>query len=604
MCDLLILVVHQEVDVQMKKPLSTCFATALALVGFNHFIPAQAQPLIYDTEVKVVTANLWHDLSIKAHYYQIGVAEFKHLDADIIFTQEADGANARLAKDLDMNLWQGDHSTSSLGILSKFPIKRVLEGDVNGSHIGAILDVNGRNVAVWSNHWNYTQYVSYDARGGNGSTWQARKHCNAVSDRSQLDELNDQSQRPAQAASLLAALTPYIASGMPVIMGGDTNEPSGLDWTPATANMFDHNGTVYDYKSHRIIREGGLTDSYRELFPNPVTHPGASWPFRQEDSWTHSVSYTKECGRALDDRDRIDFIYYNKDTQGVGLKSAAFVGPRFSTYFKGPDGQDNHYNWQDPHVGRLVNNVTQTPEYEIYDFPSDHLWYQSTFVIKTPSNQSSADSLDRNVQFDGVALKAEGKDLQVRFTLTNTQYFGADTDYYVNVSTDSASPSDSSGGRVLVDSTQVNKTFSLTIANSFLVNNFEQKQIQLRLFHKNGASPRVDAVYELSWSDVSAVLDLGNNTATAIKTSKSIYTESESIIANFTHAPGNPQDWLGIYYKGNPSDGSVYSIDWQYINGETSGSRTFVGLAAGEYLLRVFENNGYTLLAETSFSVQ
>ncbi|WP_440053523.1 endonuclease/exonuclease/phosphatase family protein [Pseudoalteromonas sp. T1lg65] len=563
-----------------------------------------ADSLSYQTELKVVSANLWHDLSAKAHYYNAGVAEFKYLEADVIFTQEADGVNARLANDLGMYFWQGDYSTSSMGILSKFPIKHVIQRDATASHIGAVLDINGRDVAVWSNHWNYTEYVSYDARGGNGSTWAARKHCKAVSDSEQLDILNDKSQRPSQAASLITAMKPYIENGTPVIAGGDTNEPSGLDWTSATANMFDHQGTVYDFKSHRIVRAGGLTDSYRELYPNPVTHPGISWPFRQEDSWTSGSSYVKECGRALDDRDRIDFIYYNKNTVGVTLKSAAFVGPHFSNFFTGPDGQDGNYNWQDPIAGRLINESTQESQYGLYDFPSDHLWYQTTFVIQTPSDTSVSDSLDFNAKFENVALSAAGNDLKVTFTLGNTQHLGKNVSYQVNATTKNANPSDQSGGVINVDSDSFNKQLTLTIPNAFLANQFAQEEIQLRLFHNNGASPRVDAVVDLHWSEISALINLDPHTETTINTSKQVYAVNEAIVANFSDAPGNAKDWIGIYYGGNPSDGSVYSIDWQYIHGETSGSRTFDGLAAGEYLLRVFENDGYTLLAETSFSVR
>ncbi|MBD1583452.1 endonuclease/exonuclease/phosphatase family protein [Pseudoalteromonas sp. S16_S37] len=588
----------------MKKPLSVSFAAALTLSGLTHAISAHAQPLVFDTQVKVVTANLWHDLSAKAHYYEAGVAEFKHLDADIIFTQEADGASARLANDLDMYLWQGSYAASSMGILSKFPIKQVIDTDTTGSHIGAVLDINGRDVVVWSNHWNYKQYVSYDARGGNGTTWAARKHCQAVSDSNELDALNDQSQRPIQAASLLQSLKPFIEQGIPVIAGGDTNEPSGLDWRANTANMFDHKGTVYDFKSHRIVRAGGLTDSYRKLYPNPVTHPGISWPFRQEDSWTKGSTYIKECGRALDDRDRIDFIYYNQQADGVSLQSAAFVGPRFNTYFSGPDGQDAQHNWQDPYVGRLVNSETQTHEYGIYDFPSDHLWYQTSFIIKTPSDKSTSVSLDNNAKFDNVLLSAAGTDLQVTFTLSNSQYLGKDSNYLVNVSSKNAGPADQSGGSVSISSNQFEQQISLLIPKRFLTSQLAQNDIQLRLFHHNGASLRVDAVYDLSWAAIGAVIDLGATTNTTISASKTVYGVNEPIVANFSNAPGNAKDWIGIYHKGSPSDGSVYSIDWQYINGQTSGSRTFAGLAAGEYLLRVFADNGYTLLAQTSFVVQ
>eukprot|EP00567_Pseudictyota_dubia_P013192 CAMPEP_0197437152 /NCGR_PEP_ID=MMETSP1175-20131217/4450_1 /TAXON_ID=1003142 /ORGANISM="Triceratium dubium, Strain CCMP147" /LENGTH=82 /DNA_ID=CAMNT_0042966601 /DNA_START=23 /DNA_END=267 /DNA_ORIENTATION=- len=59
---------------------------------------------------------------------------------------------------------------------------------------------------------------------------------------------------------------------------GDFNEPSTLDWTQDTAHLADHNGLVYPWDTTERLKQHGFVDSYRELYPNPKTHPGFSWP--------------------------------------------------------------------------------------------------------------------------------------------------------------------------------------------------------------------------------------------------------------------------------------------------------------------------------------
>ncbi|WP_276835339.1 T9SS type A sorting domain-containing protein, partial [Chryseobacterium cucumeris] len=103
----------------------------------------------------------------------------------------------------------------------------------------------------------------------------------------------------------------------------------------------------------------------------------------------------------------------------------------------------------------------------------------------------------------------------------------------------------------------------------------------------------------LEWSDWSDVKQfeitgsvVSNPTFTLNKTE---YAQNEAITATFTGGPGNQQDWVGIYKKGQ-TPASTTSQGYIYTNGQTAGTVTFNnGLATkGQYFAGFFANNGYT----------
>lgn len=374
--------------------------------------------------------------------FHAAIKEFQYAEVDILLLSEASGVTARIAEQLNMYYWQGHDSYKTAGIVSKYPIVKVYNDIPNSADetqggIGVVVDINGREVTIWSNHLDYRNYVVYDARGGNGQTWAARQGCIPVNDNSELDALNMRGFRPAQTKYMLRELTTAHQQGQAILIGGDFNEASGLDWTEDTANMFDHKGTVHDFMVHRLILDEGYIDSYRELYPNPVTHPGITWPFHVNDSWTQSKSFINECGRPLDDRDRIDFIYHSK-AEGLELVNVSLIGPRPKTYFPGPDGNDALYDWQDPYSGVMVD-VGGKPYYGERDFFSDHLWYKATYKLITPDTKTDTESLNLNPGFSALNIQADGEDLILTFNLDNWKMWEDEREYHLVISGDSTS---------------------------------------------------------------------------------------------------------------------------------------------------------------------
>lgn len=97
--------------------------------------------------------------------------------------------------------------------------------------------------------------------------------------------------------------------------------------------------------------------------------------------------------------------------------------------------------------------------------------------------------------------------------------------------------------------------------------------------------------------------------ALTFSTSKSSYLPGESIVANFSNAPGNLHDWVGLFSLGALDQNHIM---WVYTDGTQTGN---IGLkdgsvsfssgitAEGNYEARFYLDDGYTKLAAVSFAV-
>lgn len=90
----------------------------------------------------------------------------------------------------------------------------------------------------------------------------------------------------------------------------------------------------------------------------------------------------------------------------------------------------------------------------------------------------------------------------------------------------------------------------------------------------------------------------------------SAYLPEEAIEIGWRNGPGNPLDWVGIYPDGTVP-GSVASTRWLYVGGTQTGTVglqegtvQFEGtLEIGAHDVHLLENDGYTSLADSGFSV-
>jgi len=87
-------------------------------------------------------------------------------------------------------------------------------------------------------------------------------------------------------------------------------------------------------------------------------------------------------------------------------------------------------------------------------------------------------------------------------------------------------------------------------------------------------------------------------------TKQAVYRSGEAITVEYAGLPGNAQDWITVVQADAPTN--TYG-EWFYTGGMTSGSRSFKGLAPGNYEVRVYFNwpaGGYTVKDRFPFKVQ
>ena len=92
-------------------------------------------------------------------------------------------------------------------------------------------------------------------------------------------------------------------------------------------------------------------------------------------------------------------------------------------------------------------------------------------------------------------------------------------------------------------------------------------------------------------------------------TSKPDFASGESITVEWLNAPARMRDWIGIYPAGNLDIYNAY-LSFAYTGATVSGQRTFGAddlgdamLPPGDYIAVLVSDDGYAILAKTSFSV-
>ncbi len=88
-----------------------------------------------------------------------------------------------------------------------------------------------------------------------------------------------------------------------------------------------------------------------------------------------------------------------------------------------------------------------------------------------------------------------------------------------------------------------------------------------------------------------------------VGTDKAVYAPDEDIVVYFANAGGNNDDWVGFYNDGD-SNGS--HLDYIYLHSVVTGTVTYSSgfSTAGDYNVRLFFNDSYTLEASNDFTVE
>lgn len=261
--------------------------------------------------------------------------------------------------------YYGENLKQTMGILSKIKMDKVDScftiGDESRPNpvCKATINLGSKKLIAYSVHWDWTHYECYLPRGYSGTTW--KKIDAPVSDADSVLGANRVSYREEGVEALLIDAKKEIEKGNLIILGGDFNEPSHLDWQQDTKDMRNHNGLVINWDCSVLLQNAGFRDVYREKYPNPVTHPGFTFPAGNKNADLKKLVWLPD----VDERDRIDFIYYYPDPR-LTLEETTLVGPS-STILK----------------GKIIENDSEDQFIEPKGvWPSDHKGNLSIFLLK------------------------------------------------------------------------------------------------------------------------------------------------------------------------------------------------------------------------------
>lgn len=279
--------------------------------------------------LSVMHLNVWMEAKVVENGFSAVADEIARVDPDIVMFSEAhdrDDAfyipallDSLRARGLEYNAESGEHDVQ---LISKYPV--LDQATVWDEHNGAMrttLDVGGKKVVVYTAHLDYTHYECYMPRGYSGTTW--KKIDAPITDTDSVMAANDLSHRDEAIRVIIDDAAKQQADL--ILLGGDFNEPSHLDWGEDTKHLWDHNGAVIPWTCSSLLYEAGFRDAYREKYPDPVTHPGFTFPSDNPAVPVGKLTWAPEA----DERDRIDFVYYIP-VEGVSVSEAIVVGPQGS----------------------------------------------------------------------------------------------------------------------------------------------------------------------------------------------------------------------------------------------------------------------------------
>lgn len=317
---------------------------------------------------KVLQFNIWQEGTVVKGGFDAVADEILRSGADFVTLSEVRNYHGTRFCDRIVEALKKREATfysfysDDSGLLSRYPISDSSTvyplSDDRGSIYRMVTRKGDREFAVYTAHLDYRNCAYYDVRGYNGNTWEKQE---PVVEVDSILALNRASVRDDAMACFLREAEKDRAAGRIVILGGDFNEPSHLDWTEATKDMRDHHGAVVPWDVSVMLEKAGYRDAYRTVFPDPVTHPGFTCPADCPDIALEKLVWSPEA----DDRDRIDFIMF-APSEGLSVTDVTIVGPK-----------------GDVVRGKRVTEETADPIVEpLTVWPTDHKGVLATFRVE------------------------------------------------------------------------------------------------------------------------------------------------------------------------------------------------------------------------------
>ncbi len=258
--------------------------------GYERFYPSENKIEQAPESIRTMVWNIWHGGRRYGRHVGVNrvIETIKEAQPDVVGLIETYGSGEIISDSLGYHFYL---ISSNLSIMSRFPIKETIRAFRPFNFGGAILDLGDQKELAFLDTW--LHYLP-----GYGT--------NVVEQKMTAKELikDEAKTRHAEVVQILKEIKPILKNSdkVPVIMVGDFNCGSHLDWTEQTRDI--HYGYTVEWPVSLAMEKAGFEDSYRKIHINPLLDPGMTWTPRAA---TSSTKYGL--------RDRIDYIYYQGKLQ-------------------------------------------------------------------------------------------------------------------------------------------------------------------------------------------------------------------------------------------------------------------------------------------------
>ena len=240
----------------------------------------------------------------------------KEINPDIVLMVETYGSGPYIAKKNGYNFHlvakEGtalDDKSVNLSIYSKFPFGERIDTDYPFFLGGIEIFINNKKVRFFSNWFHYQPWNNKPEDMGKT-----------------VQELLEW-ERTEHRYNMIQKVLPYFekyakeSDSIPIIVGGDMNSPSHLDWSEKTKKI--HNGLVVPWYSTKVFEDLGFTDSFREKNPNPIKHPGVTWDHKERDD-SHRIDYIFYKGKKLKSTQSKTYMQFFNEQIEINNKRFAY----------------------------------------------------------------------------------------------------------------------------------------------------------------------------------------------------------------------------------------------------------------------------------------
>lgn len=291
------------------------------------------------TTLRVMTFNVWHGGDAGGQPLSQTVEVIRRSQADIVGIQESHGQEvngvrpdhgAKIAEQLGWHfLGQEDRRC----IVSRFPIDRATAGKW-----GVEIEYrSGHKLTFFNVHFAASPYQPYQLLEIPYGDYPF------ITTESQAIEWANKG-RGDQVSSLVKEMQGPVSRGGPVVLTGDFNEPSCLDWTEKSrkAGLCP---VAVDYPATRRVIDVGMKDTWRSVHKDEVREPGFTWtPVTRPDD-------------PADHHDRIDFVF----AAGTHVRVTA---------------------------SEVMGEASESADLVVTPWPSDHRAVVTTLTIAAPTTVS------------------------------------------------------------------------------------------------------------------------------------------------------------------------------------------------------------------------